>query len=168
MKITLRLFALILLAVATVAAVAVTELGPSPGHNKFRFAVEAMTFVSGAAALAATGGTRRLRPVWLVAALLGVLALAVLTAPFLNTLRVGLLADRLPGQERGFVLATLGRPDLVDNGIGIASVYAYRTATIGTVLVVRFSRSTDVDDKVQQSVIMADPRARADFGLYPP
>ncbi len=169
----MRLAAVLVLSLATVAALAVTSLGASPGHNKFFIVTELLILAAAVGGVVATVASPRVKLVGAAIGLPAVCLLSLLLLPLLHSQRADVLAPLLPGQERGFVLAALGRPDLVSDGIGIAENYGYRTGTRrDDILVIRFQttqRSTQrFDDRVASSIWMVESQASAIYGLRPP
>ena len=164
----LQMWAIAVLVIGFMVSVGATLHGFSPGHNRFRVGLEVLALVLAVAAViaATTAGSRRRN--WAVVAVLSALVLALLELPMLAPARVGLLAGLLPGQDRGFVLAALGRPDLSDGGIGVAHTYAFQSVTTGRVLVVQFRTTSDVEDKVDRTEWMDEATARTTYGVSTP
>jgi len=169
----MRLAAVLVLSLATVAALAVTSLGASPGHNKFFIVTELLILAAAVGGVVATVASPRVKLVGAAIGLPAVCLLSLLLLPLLHSQRADVLAPLLPGQERGFVLAALGRPDLVSDGIGIAESYGYRTGTRrDDILVIRFQTAQPstqgFDERVASSIWMVESQASAIYGLRPP
>ncbi len=126
----MRLAAVLVLSLATVAALAVTSLGASPGHNKFFIVTELLILAAAVGGVVATVASPRVKLVGAAIGLPAVCLLSLLLLPLLHSQRADVLAPLLPGQERGFVLAALGRPDLVSDGIGIARSSSSRASAL--------------------------------------
>lgn len=168
-EMNIRKAAVIVLALATVAAMWLTSLGGSPGHNKFWMTLELLTFFTATGLIFASASTLGARLWGLTIAIAAGLLLAILTIPGLRAQRTELIAPLLLGRERGFVVAALGRPDLLSGDIAISETYGYEsTMRSGQLLVVEFRTTEHLDDEISASRWMEASAARAAHGLHPP
>lgn len=158
--------AVALLVLVTLVTVGFTALGASPGHNKHRLFLEVLIFAAAFAGILWTTGEPRARAIGATVGLPALLLLAVLLLPALREARLGLVAPILPSSERGFVIAAFGMPDMVNGGIGIATVYGYRSEA--QLLVIRFARSEHIDDPVADAQWMEEGDAVSRYSLHPP
>jgi hypothetical protein len=161
--------ALIVLTVVMLVAVGFTGLGASIGYNYYRFLVELLIYVVGVSAIVVIR-SRGLRRVGVAAlAIAATAAIALLLLPQLEGPRKLALVPHLAGEHRGFVLAALGRPDYVDNGIGIAPTYAFSSGRDdGFLAVVRFNVNSGFDDVVSDVQWMKAAEAISIYRLHPP
>lgn len=162
--------ALVLLIAGTLIAAAVTSLGPSPGANRFRILMELLVGL-GAVGIVVATRPGRLRPVAVVIGGMAVIGIVLLTAPPLRDTRARILAPVLIERERGFILAALGRPDLVtDGGIGLALDYAYMmpSARGNDALLVHFAGPAHFEDLIRAVEWTTEPEARARLPLSSP
>jgi ABC-type transport system involved in multi-copper enzyme maturation permease subunit len=160
---------IVLISAATLIALVATSQGASPGNNKFRALVEVIMAASAMSAITILRGSRRFRGVAAVVLFLMISALLALGLPGGETVRRAILAPFMPGRERGFVLAALGRPEFVSDGIGTAAVYGYRAAWhADESLVLRFSISSTDEDAVETYSWAEEGEAIVADALHPP